>query len=74
MFKELSKSSRSCYSIYLRTKKKGKIISVKYSCYSEKNLEYHILSRADYYREYTKSTGCDSYDIFGISIFSWAAV
>jgi hypothetical protein len=68
--KEISKSAKSYYNIYTLSKEKGKIIPIKCSRCSEKNLEYYVLSRADCYREYTKSVGCDSCDMFGSSASS----
>jgi hypothetical protein len=74
MPKEISKSAKSRLNIYYRALEKGKIMPVKCSRCSSKNLECRVLPGAERCGECIKSVGRDSCDVFGASAASWTAV
>src|SRR4051812_22676700 len=74
MPKEISKSAKSRHTVYLRTQEKGKIMPVKCSRCSEKNLECRVLPGADRCGECVKSIGRGSCDVFGNSASQWESV
>jgi hypothetical protein len=74
MPKEKSKSAKSRHNVYIRSKEKGRIMSVRCSRCVSKNLECRVLPDSDQCGECSRSIGRAACDVYGNSVSSWESV